>query len=264
MERNGAWRSVMDGPCRRPRTACRNNRPRVRRVFFDEFCASAVESGIEQIVILAAGLDARAYRLSCLSGVHVYEIDQPAIHEFKKSTLDAHGVTSVANTHPVAICLRDDDWPNALREAGWNESVPTAWLIERLLPYLSSSEHDELFRTATRLSAPNRRLAAEVYHHASSHFGTERLDRWRDSAGVIDDALGVDVDVTAFIKHQDASDAASWLTSHGWVTETLDSRHEMARLGRPMPADLLDVAPASSLVTAVLHERSPSDESQSA
>jgi hypothetical protein len=83
-------------------------------------------------------------------------------------------------------------------------------------------------------------------------------------AADIDNALGVDVDVTAFIKHEDTSDTASWLTSHCWVTETLDSRHEMARLGRPIPAELLDVAPASSLVTAVLRERATTNESHSA
>jgi methyltransferase (TIGR00027 family) len=211
------------------------------------------------LVILASGLDARAYRLSCLSGVHVYEIDQPAIQEFKQSTLGAHGVTPMAEIHPVAVDLRNDDWPVALTEAGWDESMPTAWLIEGLLPYLSSIEHDRLFRTVTELSATGSRLAAEVYHHPTTHFGKERLERWREEAADFDDALGVDVDVTAFIKHEDASDTASWLTNHGWVTDSLDSRSEMARLGRPIPAEFIDTAPASSLVTAVLRARGTSD-----
>lgn len=235
-----------------------------RTVFFDEFCASAADKGIRQVVILAAGLDARAYRLSCLSGVHVYEIDQPAIQEFKQSTLGAHGLAPIADIHPVAVDLRNDDWPNALTGAGWDESTPTAWLIEGLLPYLSSGEHDRLFRTVTQLSAPGSQLAAEVYHHATTHFGKERLERWREEAADINDALGVDVDVTAFIKHEDASDTASWLTNHGWVTDTLDSRSEMARLGRPIPAELIDTAPASSLVTAVLRGQQASDGSHSA
>ena len=226
-----------------------------RTLFFDEFCASAKEDGIEQLVILASGLDARAYRLSCLSGTRVYEIDQPAILVFKQSTLDAHGLTSIAEVHQVAIDLRDDGWADALAEAGWDARTPTAWLIEGLLPYLSSSEHDHLFEMVNRLSANNSRLAAEVYHHATNHFGQKRLQRWRDEAADFDDALGVDVDVTAFIKHEDATDTASWLTAHGWVTDSLDSRIEMARLGRPISADLIDTAPASSLVTAVLRSQ---------
>jgi O-methyltransferase involved in polyketide biosynthesis len=52
---------------------------------------------------------------------------------------------------------------------------------------------------------------------------------------------------------------ASWLTNHGWVTDSLDSRSEMARLGRPIPAEFIDTAPASSLVTAVMRERGTSD-----
>ena len=230
-----------------------------RTVFFDEFCASAIEQGLQQVVIVAAGLDARAYRLSCLSGVHVYEIDQPAVQEFKQSTLSAEGLAPLADTHSVAVDLRNDDWPLALTEAGWDEASPTAWIIEGLLPYLSSIEHDRLFRTVTRLSVTGSWLAAEVYHHATSHLGSERLERWREEAADIDDALGVDVDVTVFIRHEDTTDTASWLTDHGWVTETLDSRSEMARLGRPIPADLIDTAPASSLVTAILSVKRDGD-----
>ena len=67
--------------------------------------------------------------------------------------------------------------------------------------------------------------------------------------------MGVEVDVNAYINDQDASDTAAWLTSHGWSVESLDSRNEMARLGRPIAPDLLDIAPASSLVSAVLSSR---------
>jgi methyltransferase (TIGR00027 family) len=224
-----------------------------RTVFFDEFCSAATASGIRQVVILAAGLDARAYRLDCLAGVHVYEIDQPEVQAFKDSVLSAHGAVALAELHPVPVDLRNEQWPSALIDAGWDGSTPTAWLIEGLLPYLPSSEHDQLFRTVTTGSAPDSRLAAEVYHHATTHFGDKRLGTWREQASDMDDALGIDgLDVTAFIKHEDASDTASWLTSHGWTVESLDSRNEMARLGRPIPSDLLDIAPASSLVTATL------------
>jgi O-methyltransferase involved in polyketide biosynthesis len=102
----------------------------------------------------------------------------------------------------------------------------------------------------TSLSASGSLVAAEVYYHSMAHFGDTRLGNWRDSATEIDDALGVDVDVTAFIKDQDASDTASWLTEHGWAVEALDSRDEMARLDRPIPPDLIETAPASSLVIA--------------
>jgi methyltransferase (TIGR00027 family) len=224
-----------------------------RTVFFDEFCATAANLGISQFVILAAGLDARAYRLASLTGKRVYEIDQPAVQSFKDSALTAHGATPLADRCAVPVDLRDERWPPMLAQAGWDKTMPTAWLVEGLLPYLTSAEHDALFDTLTALSAPGSRVAAEVYHHATEHFGDKRLSTWREGAAEIDDALGVDVDITAFIKDRDASDTASWLSQHGWGVDCLDSRQEMSRLGRPIPPDLSDIAPASSLVTAIRH-----------
>ncbi len=222
-----------------------------RTVFFDEFCADAASLGISQFVIPAAGLDARAYRLVALRGKRVYEIDQPAVQAFKDAALTAHGATPLADLCAIPVDLRDERWPLMLTETGWDKSLPTAWLVEGLLPYLSSTEHNALFDTLTALSAPGSRLAAEVYHHSTMHFGDERLSAWRDGAAEIDEALGVDVDVTAFIKNHDATDTASWLFQHGWRVDSLDSGEMMSRLGRPIPPDLRDIAPASSLVTAI-------------
>jgi methyltransferase (TIGR00027 family) len=103
-----------------------------RTIFFDNFCTNATTSGIGQVVILAAGLDARAYRLRCLTGVHVYEIDQPQVQTFKESVLNAHGATALAKIHPVPVDLRDAHWPTALIRAGWDKSIPTAWIVEGL------------------------------------------------------------------------------------------------------------------------------------
>ena len=59
----------------------------VRTKFFDEFFLNATTAGIKQAVILASGLDARAYRLSWPAGTVVYEVDQPQVIEFKSRTL---------------------------------------------------------------------------------------------------------------------------------------------------------------------------------
>jgi methyltransferase (TIGR00027 family) len=77
-----------------------------RTIFFDDFCAAATESDMQQVVILAAGLDARAYRLPCLSGVLVYEIDQPAVHDFKATVLKSQGATPSAELRSVPSDLR--------------------------------------------------------------------------------------------------------------------------------------------------------------
>ena len=78
------------------------------------------------------------------------------------------------------------------------------------------------------------------------------MNAWRDGAAELEQTTGVGVDVTAYIKHDDATDTATWLSQHGWVVTALDSRDEMARLGRPIPPDLADVAPVSSFVSARL------------
>ena len=60
----------------------------VRTHFFDEYFHAAMRAGIRQVVILASGLDSRAYRLDWPAGTTVFEIDQPKVLEYKTSTLD--------------------------------------------------------------------------------------------------------------------------------------------------------------------------------
>nr|MCW1957279.1 class I SAM-dependent methyltransferase [Mycobacterium sp.] len=116
----------------------------VRTHFFDTFFTNAAAAGIRQVVILASGLDSRAYRLSWPPGTVVYEIDQPLVLEYKATTLAEHGVTATAERREVAIDLRQD-WPAALRAAGFDSTRPTAWLAEGLLMYLPAEAQDRLF-----------------------------------------------------------------------------------------------------------------------
>jgi methyltransferase (TIGR00027 family) len=107
----------------------------VRTKFFDEFFLAAAAAGVRQAVILASGLDSRAYRLRWPQGTVVFEIDQTAVIEFKTGTLARHGAEPAAGHRPVAVDLRDD-WPAALRANGFDDTKPTAWSAEGLLAYL--------------------------------------------------------------------------------------------------------------------------------
>src|ERR1700729_1767959 len=82
----------------------------VRTKFFDEFFLDATKAGIKQVVILASGLDSRAYRLAWPAGTVVYEVDQPQVIEFKTRALSDLGAAPTADRRVVAIDLRDD-WP---------------------------------------------------------------------------------------------------------------------------------------------------------
>ncbi|MDT5227688.1 MAG: hypothetical protein QOH94_1481, partial [Mycobacterium sp.] len=106
----------------------------VRTKFFDEFFIEATRSGIRQAVILASGLDARAYRLPWPDGTTVYEIDQQQVIDFKSRTLAELGAQPTAHRRAVAVDLRDD-WPAALQAAGFDPGQPSAWSAEGLLGY---------------------------------------------------------------------------------------------------------------------------------
>lgn len=220
----------------------------VRTHFFDSYFAGAVDAGVRQVVILAAGLDSRAYRLPWPAGTSVYEIDQPKVLEYKTSTLESLGATPTAIRRPVPVDLRDD-WPAALTAAGFDRSEPTAWLAEGLLPYLPSDAQDRLFEMVTALSAPGSQVAIEAFG-LNSRSNSQRWSRMRER-------LGLDVNVQALTFHEpDRSDAAQWLSDHGWRVQTVDNRDEMARLGRAVPEELSEEAVRSTLLRAHLGDAS--------
>jgi len=144
----------------------------VRTRFFDDFFLNAARDGVRQAVILAAGLDARSYRLSWPSGSVVYEVDQPKVIEFKSATMSALRAAPTADRRTVSIDLRED-WPAALRRSGFDDTKPTAWSAEGLLMYLPPEAQDRLFDNITSLSAPGSKLATE-YHPESATTLPER------------------------------------------------------------------------------------------
>ncbi|GFG62768.1 putative S-adenosyl-L-methionine-dependent methyltransferase [Mycobacterium kubicae] len=216
----------------------------VRTHFFDEYFIAATGAGVRQVVILAAGLDSRAYRLAWPTGTSVYEIDQPKVLEYKAGILDSHGAVPAAQRHAVAVDLRED-WPAALKAAGFDPEQPTAWLAEGLLAYLPSDAQDRLFEMVTALSAPGSQFAVEVFA-MNTRGNKQRWQRMRDR-------LGLDINVEALTYHEpDRSDAGQWLAGHGWQVDSVNNHQEMARLGRPVPEDLADEAVTTTLVRARL------------
>lgn len=104
----------------------------VRTRHFDRLFTDAVDAGVRQAVILAAGLDARAYRLPWPDGTTVYELDQPEVIAFKSDTLAGLNAEPTADRRAIAVDLRDD-WPKVLLDNGFDPRQPTAWIAEGLL-----------------------------------------------------------------------------------------------------------------------------------
>ena len=202
----------------------------VRTHFFDAFFTDAANSGIRQVVILASGLDARAYRLKWPAGTVVFEIDQPKVLEYKSQTLAAHGATATATLREVAIDLRQD-WPTALRAAGFDPTAPTAWLAEGLLMYLPAEAQDTLFTEITALSAPGSRVSAEAIGHRDEERREQMRMRWEKMADEIGLERPVDIaDLTYNDSHR--ADLTEWLGAHGWIASGRKSTDEMRSLNR--------------------------------
>jgi methyltransferase (TIGR00027 family) len=199
--------------------------------FFDDFFSGVTEAGVGQAVILASGLDTRAYRLAWPAGTVVYEIDQPQVIEFKTSTLADLGATPKAELRAIGIDLRDD-WPAALRAGGFDVDQPTAWSAEGLLPYLPSEAQDRLFDNITALSAPGSQLATEHIPdpEASSDESVRRIsERWQRA--------GFDLDAADLFYQGERNFVGDYLTGHGWQVTVHPVSELYQRNGFTFPDD---------------------------
>jgi methyltransferase (TIGR00027 family) len=216
----------------------------VRTRFFDDFFLNAARDSVSQSVILAAGLDARPYRLPWPSGSVVYEVDQPKVIEFKNAAMSALNAAPATERRTVSIDLRED-WPAALRSNGFDDTKPTAWSAEGLLMYLPPEAQDRLFDNITALSAPGSRLATE-YHPPSdatmSERGQQFNQRWVD--------LGCDVDLSGLFIDGERSNVVEYLSDRGWQVTSRPRREMFADYGRVFP-DGDHLAQLRNIVTVI-------------
>jgi methyltransferase (TIGR00027 family) len=212
-----------------------------RTRFYDQFFLEATNSGVGQAVILAAGLDARAYRLTWPAGTVVYEVDMPEVIEFKTLTLSDLGAEPTAERRTVAIDLRDD-WAAALQETGFDPQAPAAWSAEGLLVYLPDTAQDALFDNITALSAPGSRLAFEFVPDTAI-FADERFRAHHDRMS----ELGFEIDFNDLVYHGQRSHILDYLTRRGWQTSARTVEELHAANGFTYPDD--DVAAAFADVT---------------
>jgi methyltransferase (TIGR00027 family) len=200
----------------------------VRTRFFDDFFTTATDSGVRQAVILASGLDTRAYRLAWPAGTVVYEIDQPDVIEFKSRTLAGLGAQPTAQRRTIAIDLRND-WPAALLQAGFITSVPTVWSAEGLLAYLPPEAQDRLFDNITDLSAPGSRVASEYMDMRGLP------SDWAEQLTERSKRLGSTVNLAELIYTGERNDAADYLKTHGWQVGILGANEAHAANGFEPP-----------------------------
>jgi methyltransferase (TIGR00027 family) len=223
----------------------------VRTHFFDEYFHAAVGAGIRQVVLLAAGLDARAYRVDWPAGTTIYEIDLPEVLRYKTGVLESAGAVPKATRHLVPVDLRGD-WAAVLLAAGFDRTQPVAWLAEGLLAYLPAEAEDRLFEMVTALSASGSQIGVEAFSVGpgdDERYRAARRARWAKTR----QRLGLEIDVEALTYQEaDRADAAQLLIDHGWQVHAVANADEMSRLGRPIPQDLAAEAYGSRLLRARL------------
>ncbi len=202
----------------------------VRTRFFDEYFVNAADVSVRQAVILASGLDSRAYRLDWPAQTVVYEIDQPQVIDFKTTTLFGIGAQPTATRHTIPIDLRAD-WPAALQAAGLDTTAPTAWLAEGLLIYLPPEVQDRLFDNITALSVPGSTIATE-YVPGIRDFDADRV---REPSAPLREQ-GIDIDMSSLVYAGERSHVIEYLRAKGWNVAGVPRAELFIRNGLDVPA----------------------------
>jgi methyltransferase (TIGR00027 family) len=216
--------------------------------FFDDFFLTAADGGIRQAVILAAGLDSRAYRLKWPSGTTVFEVDRPKVLEFKAHVLAAQAAQPTAQRKHVAADLRDD-WSIPLRAAGFDPQQPTAWSAEGALPYLAGDAQDSLFTRIDELSVSGSRL---VIGALGSRLNKDQVSALEATHPGLDLSGNVDFSPLTY-DDEDKTSPAEWLAEHGWAVDPVRSALELQADYGLIPSDVdaqIDTILRSQYITA--------------
>lgn len=215
-----------------------------RALFYDDYFAAAGQAGLRQVVIVASGLDSRAYRLPWPAGTTVYEIDQPEVIAFKTATLAEIGAAPTAELRTVGIDLRED-WPAALQASGFDPSKPTAWLAEGvLIGFLPPEAEVRLLDAIIPLSSEGSRFAADFGAVAGT--SPEALEKsrlmaegWRRQ--------GLDLDITALTYPGEHTDVAAHLRANGWEATEFRLSDLFSAAGLPELGEAEHQAPAATI-----------------
>lgn len=198
----------------------------VRTRYFDTYFDAASAAGVRQIVLLAAGLDSRGYRLPWPDGTVVFELDQPRVLEFKREVLAAHGDAPTAERREVAVDLRND-WPQALRDSGFDPSKPSAFIAEGLLIYLPADAQQHLFAGVDSLAAPGSHVAVEEAVPLEADAFEAKREEER--------AAGNEDSFFTLVYNEQHAPAHEWFGGRGWWTVATPLPYQLRSLGRPVP-----------------------------
>ena len=250
----GSWADVLDGkdPDHQLKTADFGENfvtfQGARTKFFDEYFRRAADAGVRQVVVLAAGLDSRAYRLDWPAATTIFELDQPQVLDFKREVLTGAGVQPRAERREIAIDLRED-WPQALRDSGFDPAKPSAWIAEGLLIYLPAAAEEQLFTGIDGLAGHGSHVAVE---------DGAPMDPEDFEAAVAEERASTEQgDGRVFFQlvyNERHAPATEWFGNHGWNAVGTPLADYLRQVGRPVPGPETEAGPMiarNTLVSAV-------------
>lgn len=214
-----------------------------RTRYFDAYFRGSAEAGVRQIVMLAAGLDSRAYRLDWPEGTTVFELDQPRVLEFKRQTLEHHGATPKAQRREVSIDLRED-WPQALQASGFRPEEPSAWIAEGLLIYLPGAAQAQLFGGIDAMARRGSHLAVEEGRPMDNTAFKAKVHQAKEA----DDMRG---QWWQLVYNEQCAPAAQWFSQRDWSAVETTLTDYLESVGRAVPTSEEDVTNMIRSITLV-------------
>jgi methyltransferase (TIGR00027 family) len=219
-----------------------------RTKYFDTYFRQAADAGVRQVVILAAGLDSRAYRLPWPDQTTIFELDRPQVLDFKREVLAEQGAKANAERREVAIDLRDD-WPQALRDSGFDAAKPSAWIAEGVLIYLPAAAEQQLFTGIDTLAAPASHVAVEDSAPMESEQLEAAIEEERAARAEGDQRLFFQL-----VYNERHAPADHWFGERGWAAVPTPLADYLREVGRPVPGPESEAGPMiarNTLVRAV-------------
>jgi methyltransferase (TIGR00027 family) len=139
------------------------NSIRARVRYFDDFVKAAIAEGLEQLVILGAGYDTRAYRIDGLCKIKVFEVDHPATQAMKQEKIKTIFGRLAEHVVYVAVDFERDNLGEKLLEKGYNESQKTLFVMEGLIMYIPAGAVDETLSFIAGNSGKGSRIIFDYY-----------------------------------------------------------------------------------------------------
>ena len=201
----------------------------VRSRYFDTALTRAAEQGVDQVVLLAAGLDTRAFRVDWPAGTAVFEVDQVGVLDFKDRVLSEHGAQATCDRRRVDADLRED-WQSALQRAGFDPNRRSAWLMEGLLPFLPAAAEADLVHAVDQLATPGSSAAVEHFAPAVEAIAAQH-------PGMLEQfAAAYELNLPGLLSPEPRTEPSRRLADLGWSVAPAPASATASGYGRPLPA----------------------------